>query len=171
MFTWKLLGKYLRKPIRDNRKIFVKNPNPKKNWKSHFFWQISAEEFSKSEILLQILFKIWDPQIRFSQNSKIVFNPRIAVKYKKNILQLQIFLSRDNCARSQPASYASPASKMVESREKGVYNRKHDDLVCHNCGRDLGNHEVFCRGCGTLKRLNHMSSGVWLRGMIDFEAS
>ena len=65
----------LRKPIRDNRKIFVK---------SQFFRQINVEEFFfKSETLLQVLLKLLDPQITFKlskfENS---CNPRIAVKYK-----------------------------------------------------------------------------------------
>ena len=52
-----------------------------------------------------------------------------------------IFLSRDNCASLCPL------------QNGGLSNRKHDGLsVCHKSGREFGNNEVFCRGCGTLTR-------------------
>ena len=70
---------------------------------------------------------------------------------KKNFEVANIFLLRDNCASSQPASHASPFSKMVEFREKGVYNRKLDGSVCYKYGREFGNNEVFCRGFLTLQ--------------------
>ena len=61
----------------------------KKNWKSHFFWQISVEEFLISEILLQILLRLLDPQITFRkfENS---FQSKNRCEIQKNILKLQI---------------------------------------------------------------------------------
>ena len=53
---------------------------------------------------MQIIRKLLDAQNNFVKNSKIVYNPRIVVKSRKNIFKIgKYVLSSAACASSQPA--------------------------------------------------------------------
>ena len=68
-----LRGRELRKPKKDNPKIFCKS---KKIFQIEiFFFKITVEKFDKSKKLLQILRKLVDPEITFSIIRKYFANP------------------------------------------------------------------------------------------------
>ena len=71
-------------------------------------------------------------------------SPRVVVKSKKNILEIEkkVF-SRATCASSQPASCQHfPAISHIQTGERKRLEIS-STMFCHKCGREFGNNETF----------------------------
>ena len=71
-------------------------------------------------------------------------SPRVVVKSKKNILEIEkkVF-SCATCASSQPASFQHfPAISHIQAGERKRLEIS-STMFCHKCGREFGNNETF----------------------------
>ena len=106
-------GRKLRKPRRDNPKIFTKSENmflkSEKIFQIVIFLEIIVEEFIKSEKLLQVLIKILNPQILFCKSQTNLQIQELSLNPVSEKIFCHVLLAPAVCQRQRFA-----ASKMAE---------------------------------------------------------